>query len=307
MKVLSFSAYDDLGGAGWNTATAFNRHRPDWTYRAVRGAPSYLQFPEHTAWDWGDICRWFEDSDVVHLHDGYHAIPTVSRFVCTYHGVGFREQPAHFLRTQTELRATGLVSTLDLWLLAPDDVQWAPAAHDLDWYAELRSAYLASPTVAEQGNNRRLRIGHAPTDRGRKNTAEFLTACERIAAEHPIDVVLIEGVPWREALALKATCDVFYDQVAYGYGGSAIEAWGMGQPVVCGAHDTTLEEYRRRFGYVPFVEADAGTIEPALRQLLDPYTREVYAARGRAHVERFHSYPAVVDLLEPIYRQAAGA
>jgi hypothetical protein len=291
--------YDDLGGAGWNTATAFNRHRPEWTYRAVTGAPSYLQFPQHSPWDWPTICDWFAEADVVHLHDGYHGLPAVRNFVCTYHGTGFREQPAAFLRPQYELRATGLVSTLDLWLLAPDDVTWAPAAHDLDWYADLRAQHYPNDGV--------LRIGHAPTWRPGKHTDLFLEECRRLADEHPIEVVLIEGKSWKETLALKATVDVFYDQLMHGYGGNAIEAWGMGVPVICGAQDATLEEYLRRFGTLPFMLADPSTLGTALRRILDPATRQLYAGIGRTHAQRFHSYPAVVDRLEPIYLAAAGA
>jgi hypothetical protein len=285
--------YDDLGGAGWNTATAFNRHRPDWTYRAVTGSPSYLQFPQHTPWDWSNICDWFEESDVVHLHDGYHSIPTVSRFVCTYHGTGFREQPAAFLRPQVELRATGLVSTLDLWLLAPDDVTWAPAAHDLDWYAKLRAEHYPNDGV--------LRIGHAPTNRALKNTDLFLEECRRLADKYPIEVVLIEGKSWQEALAVKATCDVLYDQLDCGYGGNAIEAWAMSIPVICGAADDTLTEYSRRFGLMPFVPATPATIGAALEQILQSSQRAYWGQVGREHAERFHSQQAGAERLAEIY------
>lgn len=295
MRVLSYSVFDDVGGTGYFMADAFNALRPDWRYEAVRGAPSYLAYPEHTTWQWGNILDAWANADVVHLHDGFHNIPVSRRgLVVTYHGTGFREQPDSLLRAQALHRAVGLVSTLDLWLLRPDDVTWNPIGVDIDHLATYRKPHTGP-----------LRIGHAPTNRALKSTEALIAAVEKVQTYADVELVLIERQPWAECLRLKGTCDVYFDQTAYGYGTNTIECWAMGIPAIVGAQDATLEEYHRRFGVLPFVLADPGTIVEAIDKLLDPTTRALYSDLGRRHVRLFHSQRALVDRLVPIYEAAA--
>lgn len=295
MKIVNYLPFDDIGGAGYRTATAFNKLKPEWEYHSYRGAPSYLQFPEHTPWHWPSIIADWNTADVVHVHDHLPDVSNRRPTVVTFHGTGYRENPDTLLTMAQKKKATVLVSTLDLWLLHPDDTTWMPQIDDLDHLATLR--------VKQDGP---LRIGHAPTNRSLKSTAEFLAACERLSHEIDLEVVLIEGKPWAEALTLKGTCDVIFDQTAYGYGGNAIEAWGMSIPVVCGAPDDTLAEYQRRFGYLPFVTAEQHTILEALQILTDPAQRDHWGAAGRAHADQYHSQQAGVELLTPIYETKAG-
>src|SRR6185312_5424211 len=114
-----------------------------------------------------------------------------------------------------------------------------------------------------------------------------------------------EGMSWQECLAVKGTCDILFDQTAYGYGGNAIEAWAMGIPVVCGAPDDTLAEYDRRFGDIPFVAAEQHTIRDALLDLVEPAARAQWGTKGRAHAERYHSYKVGVERLAPIYEEVS--
>lgn len=292
MKVINYLPYDDIGGVGYRTASAFNRHRPNWTYHAYRGAPSYLQYPEHTPWDWRHIVDDWNTADVVHVNDH---IPTVGRqrpTVVTFHGTGFRETPAEHLKLARDARV--LVSTLDLWLLAPNDTTWMPQMDDLDWLATFRKPH-----------NGPLRIGHAPTNRALKSTHQFIEACKVLSETIPVEMVMIEGLSWHECLTLKGTCDILFDQTAYGYGGNAIEAWAMGIPVVCGAPDDTLAEYDRRFGDIPFVAAEQHTIRDALLDLVEPAARAQWGTKGRAHAERYHSYKVGVERLAPIYEEVS--
>lgn len=290
MRVVHYLPFDDIGGVGYRSATALNKLEPGWRVAAYRGAPSYLQFPEHTAWDWSSIERDWIRADIRHSHDHLAMVQGVPANVVTFHGTGFRENPVGLLEHAQGARV--LVSTLDLWLLAPDDVEWMPQIDDLDALA----AHRAPQDPA------RIRIGHAPTNRSLKSTAEFLTACEQLQREGaPIDVVLIEGLPWQEALALKGTCDVVFDQTAYGYGGNAIEAWAMRIPVICGAPESTLAEYVRRFGLLPFMHATKATIKDSIEQMLDSSQRSYWGQIGREHAERFHSQQAGVERLRSIY------
>jgi hypothetical protein len=289
VKVVNYLPYDDIGGVSYRTAVAFNRYRPDWEYHSYRGAPSYLQFPEHSPWHWDTIVRNWNAADVVHTHDHIPRVGKRKPTVVTFHGTGFREAPDANMHLVEG--ATVLVSTLDLWLLKPETT-WMPQIDNLDWLATFR----------KPRNGKRLCIGHAPTNRGLKATELLLAACENL----PVDVVLIEGMAWRDCLPIKGTCDVLFDQTAFGYGGNAVEAWGMGIPVICGAPDPVLAEYERRFGEIPFLTANNGTIREAVEAMLEPTVRDHWATVGSAHAERFHSQKAGVELLAPIYEATIG-
>lgn len=292
MKVINYLPFDDIGGVGYRTGSAFNKLRPDWTYHAYSGAPSYLQFPQHTEWNWEQILRDWATCDVAHVHDH---IPEVGKrkppTVVTFHGTGFRETPDDHMRVAGN--ATVLVSTLDLWLLKPDDTTWMPQIDDIDWLTGFRQP---------QGGP--LRIGHAPTNRDLKSTTEFLAACAQFGTD--VEPVLIENKSWHDCLTIKGTCDVLFDQTLFGYGGNAIEAWGMGIPVICGAADNTMHEYEHRFDSIPFLYAEPHTITDAIEAMLNPAVRQQYATRGRHHAERFHSQTAGVTQLETIYNNALG-
>lgn len=310
MKVLSIHAGADTGGCSWGLVGAFARAETDIELDSVIRGTNYIDYPgQH---DWSEAGKLWDAADVVHLHNTTRTLDLmVNRwghgpkpFVLHHHGTYYRQ---NFGRLNRDLRRLGragqartVVATLDLLQQGPG-IPWAPAAHDLEAYAKLRKR--VKGTI---GTDRPIRIGHAPTDRAIKSTAAFLKACEKLADEHPVEVVLIEGKTWAECLALKGTCDVYFDQVLLGYGNNAIEAWGMGIPVVCGAEDFTLAEMGRRFGTLPFKLADEGSIYAALLDMCDAKIRGDYSRRGKAHAQRWHDGTETVKALSGVYRDLIG-
>ena len=287
MNVLNYSYGADVGGQAIRIKQAFDKHS-DFYYRTATGKTNYLKYPT-------DLhirnCKP-ETFDVLHVNRKYRGLPLMPSVV-HYHGTKFRNQPTAHLAEQRKRRAVGLVATLDLWLLAPDKTEWLPAPYDLDWLAGM----------AKPHSGRTLRIGHAPTDRPTKSTAAFLEAVDRLSKKHRVKLVLIERRPWAKCLELKADLDVYFDQVILGYGNNAIEAWGMGIPVIAGAQPDTLAEMGNRFP-IPFYEATEDTIYDALLAMTDPDIRAEYAVKGLEHVRRFHAEELVVRQLEGVYRKA---
>lgn len=295
MRVLNASHVADTGGNGFRTARAFAR-LTDWHYRATCRTFNYLDYPVDLPWSEA-LDEWLK-ADVVHVRDGFQAeaiLEAPSRpTVIHHHGTQLRMKHRTLLPEQRRRKAIGLVSTLDL-LAYGDDLTWAPALYDLDWLASLR-------TPVDDGV---LRIAHAPTNRIVKSTEAFLRAAKRLEKELPIEVILVERTAWMDCLRQKARADIYFDQVGFGYGNNAIEAWGMGQAVVAGGSFDTLERMFIQFdGEVPFHIADEGTIYQALRALAEPAMRQRYADMGRAHAERFHSEAAGVAVLQSAYRAA---
>jgi hypothetical protein len=81
------------------------------------------------------VRRYWNWADVIHLHHNLVALSLLPRkgirikpkpLVVHYHGTGFRESPDEHLAQMRENGAIGLVSTLDLWLMAPRELEWLP-------------------------------------------------------------------------------------------------------------------------------------------------------------------------------------
>ena len=319
LRVLSLQKGADTGGQAIRIKRAFERHAPDWSFRCMTQPPisNYIDYPYDLRWSNKTVRAMWPAVDVLHLHNSFgtirwseqhnrrldHAKPAVLH----YHGTQFRQHHAVLMDEQRERRGLGIVSTLDLHLLDPDELEWLPAPYDLDWLAGLRRHHGGST----------IRIAHAPTNREIKSTAHFLAAIARLQSEgHDVEADLIEHASWAECLARKATADIYFDQSILGYGCNAIEAWGMGIPVVAGVDreraaalghpiGDVLGEYRRRFGELPFYPATEATIYDALLAMVtDPGLRATYAQRGQQHARRYHDEAAVVRQLQAIYHRA---
>jgi hypothetical protein len=203
-----------------------------------------------------------------------------------------------------EIRATQCVSTVDLMQPNPEVLHWMPTAYDIDWLEQFGKAHRRQP-------NGVLRVVQCPTDLGPdypyKSTAVLRKAVEGLQAQGmAIELVVVRDTPWIDAMAIKATADVYFDQVKLGYGCNAVEAWGMGIPVIAGADEWTLQQMRRVYDTkdLPFYEATEDTISAALVDMASEGKRSEYAARGMQHVRRYHDELPALSRLASLYRYA---
>lgn len=282
-------------------AQAFTRHGGDWIVRSLIRGTNYIGYPTDLTWTSSTVVREWRAAEVLHVFNTFRTYDSRFRrlgrrpLVIHHHGAQLRSEPRKLLAEQRRHNAVGIVSTLDLWLLAPDQLEWVPAPYDLAWLWSLR-----------QDRTGPVRIAHAPTDRAIKSTERLVVAVRDLQAEGlPVELDLIERQPWKSCLARKALADVYFDQVQLGYGNNAIEAWGMGIPVIAGAAPETLEEMRRRFGSLPFYAATEETITDAIRDLVESAElRMAYAHRGLEHAKAWHAGDRVVEQLKGIYQRA---
>ena len=302
MKVASIHSGQDTGGQSIRLKQAFDRYAPEFGFRAMNQRATYIDYPADLPWRRRAAEQLASQADVVHWHNGYGTARALKMThkpaVIHHHGTMYRSDPNRFNREHRTYGGIGMVSTLDLWVIGEGEVEWLPAPYDVEWLGSLRTPH----------DSDRIVIAHAPTNRSAKNTSEFLAATERLQSEgFPIDVELIERATWAECLRRKARADIFFDQVLYGYGCNALEAWGMGIPVVAGANDETLDEMERRFGHLPFYHATEDTIYDALKELVEsPELREQYGRIGYQYVKTYHDEPVVVEQLKRLYRKAMG-
>jgi hypothetical protein len=79
---------------------------------------------------------------------------------------------------------------------------------------------------------RTIKIVHSPTDRAVKGSHYILQALENLKKRFDLEIVLVENMPYREALRDYEKADLIIDQVLTGwYGAAAVEAMKMGKPV----------------------------------------------------------------------------
>ena len=303
MKVLIISSGEDSGGVGIAIKQAFDRHAPDYEVRQVRFHNNYLDYPADISLerDVVDVNDLFVKADVVHFMERWYGQRLPSFFnkpkVMHHHGTIFRQNPTPLMEQADSYRAVSIVSTIDLLLCAPPgQLRWVGNPVDTVRMQQIRAATYR-PT-------RRPLVIHAPTGREKKGTAEWLSALEGLDA----DLHLIEGASWPECLLRKAAGDLLMDQLRVGYGNNALEAWGMGIPVISGVGDQNIaDRMQQLIGFLPFYRCTPSTVDERLTEIVtDADLRREYASVGQTYVNHFHDERKIVERWKGIYEEALG-
>ena len=274
--------------------------------RTAHMAEAYFDFPRDIRWSrstQAEVQQLADECDVIHLNNSEKAyiqlrMPKVRKpGILHHHGTLFRGTygPA-LMQFARRFNIVQAVSTIDLQRRAPEILHWLPTAYDLDALAVIAAENRREP-------DGKVRVVSAPTNREIKSTALLQAAIAQLQAEGlPVELVLIENRPWAECLAIKATADIYFDQVKLGYGCNAIEAWGMNIPVIAGADEWTLERMTAEFGRLPFYTATEETIADAIRAMVQSSDlRAEWAGIGREHNERFHAEKSALSRLAELY------
>jgi glycosyltransferase involved in cell wall biosynthesis len=211
------------------------------------------------------------------------------RIVCSYHG--------------TDLRQRGVIADID----AISDLNLTCELDLMSRHPRINYLFLPIDTsafVSREHRGQARRIGHAPTSRYFKGSDRIIQVCRELEREFDIKLVLIENKPHSEALRLKASCDIFIDQIAnlggWGYGMNSLESLSMGIPTCT----SMVTQYEKFLPDHPFVNVDGHSLRKKLVQLIqDPELRRAKARQGREWVERHHDIEAVIGKLYEYYRQ----
>lgn len=304
LKALWVGTIDDLGGVAGRFAAASSEG--PLVIRSAHQATAYFDFPTDIIWskrrNQAEVQKLAEEADVIHLTNDVKAyidlrLPRLRKpAVLHHHGTLFRNNPARLLAEAKRFHMVQTVSTIDLMRPAPDILRWLPTAYDMDMLARVREEY-------RRPEDGLVRIVSAPTNRAIKSTDALEQAVRELQAEGlPVELVLVEGKTWEQCLKVKATADIYFDQVKLGYGCNAVEAWGMGIPVVAGADDWTLNRMKQEWNteILPFYEATEQTIADRLRELVQSsYLRAAVADRGSAFAYQYHAEkPALARAME---------
>ncbi len=120
----------------------------------------------------------------------------------------------------------------------------------------------------------------------------------------PIELVLVEGAPRAEARRALERADVVVDQLLTGwYGGIAVEAMALGNPVVAHLEPDDVARVPTKLAEeIPIVRATPESIESVLRELLtQPERLEELGRAGRQFVERWHDPRRVAQTTRDAY------
>ena len=203
---------------------------------------------------------------------------------------GYYYPESDALKREQIQRITGVCCKI--YALNPDLLHVLPSGSEFLPYSHI-SLEDWTPCYTQM-ESRPLRIGHAPSHRGVKGTALILAALDTLKLEgFEFELVLVEGLSNAEAKERYKTVDVLVDQLFAGwYGGLAVEAMALGKPVVVYIRDEDLKFIPFEMAAeLPFVQATPGSIESALREVLEMPRAQLLdlAKRSRVYVERWHN------------------
>lgn len=137
-----------------------------------------------------------------------------------------------------------------------------------------------------------IQIGHAPTNRAAKGSDEIIGVVKELEANYPVELVLIENLPHREALKRKAECHIFIDQIGdLGYGINSLESLAMGLPTC----SCLVQGFDEQYPDHPFIVIDERNMKSRLISLIkDEKLRKKKGREGRDWVKKYHNPIQVV-------------
>lgn len=154
----------------------------------------------------------------------------------------------------------------------------------------------------------KIKIIHSPTNRAAKGSSYIMKALEQLKKKYPIDVILVENKPNKEALEIYKTADLVIDQVLVGwYGGFAVEVMKMGKPVVAYIREDDLK-------FLPpnmtqdlkdsVINVDPFTIVTVLENYLqNPSLLMQKSQAAMDYVNKWHDPVYVASLTKEIYER----
>ena len=200
--------------------------------------------------------------------------------------------------TGSDLRTRGVIPAIDASsdlnvTVEFDHLQYHPDIHHVPFPLDVDAFQPADPAGGHV-----VRIGHAPTNRAAKGSDIIIPIVQALERRFPVQLVLIEGLPYSEAIRLKRTCHVFIDQIGdLGYGMNSLEALAMGIPACSSLAPGFAEVYPDH----PFIVVGADTLETELTALIqDRRLIRKKGKQGRAWVRRVHDARAVVERIHSL-------
>ena len=155
----------------------------------------------------------------------------------------------------------------------------------------------------------KIRICFAPTKKS-KGIPEYEKVTAKLTNEYDdIELIMILGKSWKEAIEIKSTCNITFDQLTQyiptmTYANSAIESMWLKQPVVSRIDLWTQMLYPE----IPIININnEEELYLELKNLLEqPETIKEVGKKGREFVEKYHHPKVVVEQWDKLMRFVKG-
>ena len=302
MNILHLHPGPDTGGTSMGAKAALEATGDE--VRVFARAMHAYGYPQAMLWEAEAVDESIDWADLVIIHNDPSVWFPIAKgrakpLMVLHHGSRFRRYHDALYAQAAAMGAVQLVSTVDLLLSVPSGgrAYWIPQALDTARMVEIALAH------REPVHNPIL-VAHAPTNRAIKGTRHIIHAARRL--DGLVRLTVIEHKPWATCLQVKASSDIFVDQLLLGYGNNSLEAWGLGLPVIAGASDAILERMRTEYGRLPFAAASPATIGDVMRSLATSADlRAEWAERGRDHIARFHAPAAFAARAHELFEMVA--
>ncbi len=162
---------------------------------------------------------------------------------------------------------------------------------------------LSSPSRKYKGN--RIKILHAPSDRGAKGTKYILQVLKRIESEYnDVEVILLENISNNKAREIYKEADLVIDQLLIGwYGGFAVEVMALGKPVICYIREEDLKFLPKEMKEeMPIIKANPDNFYEVLKETIeDMNSLPMIGEKSRAYVEKWHDPIKTARRMKEVY------
>jgi glycosyltransferase involved in cell wall biosynthesis len=237
------------------------------------------------------------DFDIYHFHSGMdffrdcrwvRKLSAMGKpIVCHYHGPDIRSRGV--IREIHEASGLNMTSEFDLLALYPG-LRYLPIPFDC---SHIKAAPGPGPKPGEK-----LRIIHTPSNRAAKGTHLIEPVLAQIARQRNIEYLILSGVSHQRVIEEKMQSHIAIEQVGNfggtGYGVNSLETLAMNIPTIT----EFTPDYAAFLTDHPFVLVTKDTLYDQLLRLIDDEEyRKSVGARGRAWVERNHSYAGVWEAM----------
>jgi hypothetical protein len=194
-----------------------------------------------------------------------------------------------------------------VWALNPDLLHVLPRAEFMPY----ASADPAEWRPVPPSNDAKLRVLHAPTDKGAKGSRYIAEAVRKLAAENScVEYIEVTNVPHSQVRAIYEKADLVIDQILAGwYGGLAVECMALSKPVVCYIRDEDLKFIPPAMAAeLPVIRATPQNLYEVLRGVIESKQRlSEVGAQSRAYVERWHDPMKIAARTKQRYEELAGS
>jgi glycosyltransferase involved in cell wall biosynthesis len=265
--------------------------------------------------------------DIFHFHFGHTLLPRFydvfllkffrKKIFFHYHGCDIKDRDYLFIKDKysacrtcnpikcnkniKESKAIAKKYADGVFLGTPDLIEFYPQGVWLPPPIHIDEIEKASEGIAVS-ECEKIRILHAPSEPELKGTEYVLKAVEELKKEGlPIELILVQNMPWQEALKIFKTADIAIDQFRMGaYGHFAAECMALKKPVICYIREDVKRYYPTD---LPIIISTGDALAATIRTLIADRERiKRIGNESYDYVKKYHDPEAIAQMTIKFYK-----